>query len=441
MKKFLKVLGIIIGSIAAVYLIIFVINIFCAFSLRNYIETFDPVDYSGIDRIVPVKEDGFYTFTTDEDLRIMYFTDIHIGGGFWSYKRDKKAVEEITLMMQKEKPDLVLLGGDNTYCLPGFGWNGGFTFNNGMTAKTVATLFNHAQVYYSLVFGNHDTEAVDYADRQAIADIYMDQEFEYCIFDEMFTDLDAATKPSVTNQFILVKGTDGHISKVILLLDSNDYMSTSLYDMIAMHYDVIHDAQVYWVKDVISELSKKEGLPEGEYLKTLLFMHIPTGEYRVALDELIEEVKDDKGKVTEYRIKEDPHPDTEFVKGVWDDDKVYFGGLGNGIEPADEDILFEVLCDDMHTVEGIFTGHDHLNNVAVKYKGVYLCYNLSIDNSAYSGIEYSGLQRGCSVITVKPSGEWTHDFRNAYSYYGLSKDKYGIYMDHYLHPEWLRTLE
>lgn len=441
MKKLLKILAIVIASCAAVYLLIFVINVFCAMSLRNYIRSFDPVDYSGTDRLIPVREDGFYTFTTDKDLRIMYFTDIHIGGGFWSYKKDRKAVDEIISMMQKERPDLVLLGGDNTYCLPGFGWGGGFTFNNGMTAKTVATIFDHSQVYFSVVFGNHDTEAMDYYDRQSVADIYMDPQFEYCIFEEMYTDLDAATKPSVTNQFILVKGTDGHINKIILLLDTNDYISTSLYDMIAMHYDVIHDSQVYWARDMIKDLSAKEGLPEGEYLKALLFMHIPVGEYRVALDDLIEEEKDEKGKVVRYVTKKDPGPDTEFVKGVWDDDKVYYGGLGNGIEPADEDILFEVLCDENHMVEAMFTGHDHLNNVAVKYKDVYLCYNMSIDNSAYTGIARSGLQRGCSIITVSPDGGWTHEFKNAYKDYGLSADRYGVYLDRYLHPEWFRTVE
>ncbi len=441
MKKFLKILGIILGSIAAIYLIVFVLNLISSVFLRNYIKSFDPVDYTGVDRIVPVKEDGYYTFTTDDDLRIMYFTDIHIGGGLWSYKRDKKAVDEIISMMQIEKPDLVLLGGDNTYCLPGLGWNGGFTFNNGNTAKTVATIFNHSQVYFSLVFGNHDTEAVDYADRQSVANIYMDPKYEYCIFDEMFTDLDAKTKPSVTNQFMLVKGTDGHIRKIILLIDSNDYVDTSIGAMIGMKYDVIHDAQVEWAADTIRSLSEKEGLPRGEYLKTLLFLHIPPGEYRVALDDLIEEVKDEKGKVTAYKQKSDPGPDTVFVKGAWDDDKVYFGGLGNGIDPEKEDILFEKLCDEMGSVEAMFCGHDHLNNVAVEYKGVYLCYNLSIDNSAYTGIDKAGLQRGCSIITVKPSGEWTHEFKNAYLDYGLSADKYGVYTDKVLHPEWFRTVK
>ncbi len=442
MKKALKVLGIVFGSLAAVYLIFFVVNVLCNVFLRNYIRSFEPVDYTGEDRSVPVKEDGFYTFVTDEDLEVMYFTDIHIGGGFWTYKKDKKAIFEVMSMLQKEKPDLVILGGDNVYAVPGIGYGGGFTFNNKMVAKTVVTLFNHAGVYFSTVLGNHDTEAFDYSKRQSVGELYMSDQFEYSIFEEMFTDLDATTIPSVSNQFILVKNSAGHITKVILLIDSNDYVDTSLSASINQRYDVIHDAQVEWAAGVIKELSRKEGLPEGEYLKTLLFLHIPVGEYKVALDELIEEIPDNGAGGRRYVKREPAGENTEFVTGWWDDDKIYYGGLNNGIEPADEDCLFEVLCDDMHSVEAMFCGHDHLNNVSVKYKGVLLAYNYSIDNSAYKGINRAGLQRGASVITIRPDGSFEHVYKNTYLDYGIPTDKfYDVYLDRHLHPEWFRTVE
>ena len=75
-KKWFKRLCIVLGALVALYLILFVINVFCNLSLRKYIKTFDPVKYSA-DRIVPVKEDGYMTITTDKDLRIMHITDIH----------------------------------------------------------------------------------------------------------------------------------------------------------------------------------------------------------------------------------------------------------------------------------------------------------------------------------------------------------------------------
>ncbi|MBP5157080.1 MAG: metallophosphoesterase, partial [Treponema sp.] len=87
------------------------------------IKTFAPVEYSG-DRIVPVEENGYITITTDNDLRIMHITDVQLGGGFWTYKNDKKTIYEVITMLQKEKPDIVICGGDNTYCLIPPGYNG-----------------------------------------------------------------------------------------------------------------------------------------------------------------------------------------------------------------------------------------------------------------------------------------------------------------------------
>ena len=72
---------------------IVIVAVFCAASallvnygvslhLRHYINSFDPVDYSGVDRIVPEidEQTGYYTFTTDRELRVMMLTDIQLGG-------------------------------------------------------------------------------------------------------------------------------------------------------------------------------------------------------------------------------------------------------------------------------------------------------------------------------------------------------------------------
>ena len=65
-------------------------------------------------------------------------------------------------MLQKEKPDLVILDGDNTFAVPGPVYNGGVTLNNYMAARDVIQIFNHEGVDFSTVFGNHDTEVFDY---------------------------------------------------------------------------------------------------------------------------------------------------------------------------------------------------------------------------------------------------------------------------------------
>lgn len=441
-KKWFKRLCIILGSIVAVYLLLLLINFCVNLSLRNYIKTFEPVKYSE-DRIVPAKEDGYITITTDRELKIMHITDFHIGGGFWSYRNDKKSIYEVITMLQKEAPDILILGGDNTYCVPGFGFNGGMTFNNLMVAKTVISVFDHEQVYFSTVFGNHDTESFDYADRQEVGDLYMSDYSDYCFFEQQFTDLDAKTVPSVSNQFVVVKNTKGEYVKLLLLIDSNAYESTSFMDSVKGKYDVIHEAQTKWAADTVKELSKKAGLPDGEYLKTICFMHIPTGEYRTAVDELITEVKDEKGKIIDYVQNDATGSDTVFVEGVWDESICYGGRNREGVAPNDADNFFEVMAEEMGTLEAVFCGHDHVNNAVVLYKDVMLAYGYSIDNEAYGNkVRYSGIQRGATVITLNPDGSFGQQHKNAYLDYGVDQHKFfDVYLDHALYEDDLRTVE
>ena len=51
---------------------------------------------------------------------------------------------------------------------------------------------------------------------------------------------------------------------------------------------------------------------------------------------------------------------------------------------------------ELGSTQGMFFGHDHLNNFSLTYKGVTFTYGLSVDYLAY------GADRGCTIITVKP---------------------------------------
>ena len=70
------------------------------------------------------------------------------------------------------------------------------------------------------------------------------------------------------------------------------------------------------------------------------------------------------------------------------------------------------------STQGMFCGHDHLNNFSINYKGIRLSYGYSIDYLAYSGIMKFGLQRGCTVIHVLPDGSFDCHLENYY------QDKY-----------------
>ena len=399
------------------------VNYAVSLSLRHYIRSFDPVDYSDTERTLPEynTQKGYYCFDTDGDLKIMFLTDIHLGGGFFRAAADRKTVREIIAMLQKEKPDLVILGGDNSFAVPGPLYRGGGTLNNRMAGRDVIEIFNHEGVYFTTVFGNHDTEVFGYTGRQKLANMYMDTDFEYCIFDENFTD--GGDLPAVTNQIILVRNTKGDITKALLLLDSNAYVDDSIQAVLDWNYDIIRDSEVRWAERSL----KKLGDPE-----TVAFFHIPTSEYRIAYEDLAANGFRDTGT-------------TKYIKGVWDEkmdatvhSRIWHGGIMNKDVPlADIDSFFETLGPDgMDVLEACYCGHDHVNNVWVNYRGVDLVYGYSIDNIAYKDIERSGLQRGATIITISPDGSRTTEYKNAYLDYGIPTSFRGrkIYTDRYLYP-------
>lgn len=414
-NKFLKVLviiGLVLLGLIGTRLILTNIS---TLLLRSYIRSIGRCEYTN--QIVPYKDtEGYYTLRSDEDINIMVISDIHIGGGPFSIKKDRKTIYEVMTMVKAEKPDLVILAGDMTFAVPALLFNGGGTFNNKMVASNVMYMFKTLGVYYTVAFGNHDTESFDYYDRDRIGKEY--SKADYCIFESNFDGY------GVTNQCILLKDNNGKIKKVLMVIDSNDYVDTSLRASINWLYDTIHDEQVEWAKQTIETLSSKE----GHLLKSLFFFHIPIGEFETAYREL---------KANDFNDT----VDTKYIEGVWDEEvseemggRIWYGGCQyTEVDPRDNDKLFEELGPEgLGSMEAIFVGHDHTNNVTVSYKGVLLSYGYSIDNLAYTDLAKYGLQRGATVVTVKNDGSFSQVHKNAYLDYGVEKDKfYDINLDEY----------
>ncbi len=429
-----RTLAWIVGVPAALWLLLLAVNWGFSLSLRSYIRGFAPVEY-GADRVVPEYDAalGHYAVTApaDRGLRVMLLSDVHLGGGCWSAKKDRKTVYEIVAMLQSEKPDLVILLGDNTFAVPGPVYNGGGTLNNAMAAKDVLEIFEHEGVYFTTVFGNHDTEAFGYTDRVHLGRTYADAKYRYCVFRSEFSDAEAP-RPSVSNQFLAVKNADGGVERLLLMLDTNDYIDGSIAATVNWRYDVIHPAQIAWAQREVLELSTKAGLAGNETLKTLCFFHIPIGEYETAYRELAANGFADAG-------------DTEYVEGVWDEEvsesmggRVWFGGCYRTDEdPAALDGFFEAMGPDgLDTLEACFCGHDHVNDALVRYRGVLLGYNRSVDNLAYTGIDRVGAQRGCTILTLR-GGEWSYERKNVYADCGADASRFvPVSPDARLYPDW-----
>ncbi len=386
-KGLLKVLAIVLCACLVFGCINIVINKFYNKNKIEYAASFEPVQIEN--QLVPEKDsDGNWTFTTDRELKIMHLTDIHLGGGWLSGKLDTMALNAVAKMISVEKPDLVIATGDIAYPAP----YETMSLNNLPPHTAFATLMESLGVYWTVTFGNHDSEFYSPYDREEISEFYSNPDFKYCLYQD---NLDLY---GCGNSVINVKNSQGIITQSIFTIDSNAYVGDGLIDMLAWAYDNIHEDQIAWYKstviknnqynqNLIATLDNKDELSKKfEKLNTLLFFHIPVAEYGDAWFEYLE----------------NGYKDTENAKLIYGT----AGESGDVVYSSEiSDTLFETMLE-LGGKHGTFVGHDHVNNFSFDYKGIRLTYGMSIDYLAYFRIHKLGSQRGCTIITVKPDGSF-----------------------------------
>lgn len=395
-KVFLKVLMIIVLVIIACFAVLAIISQIGIKSNENFISSISPVEYE-VQLQPQLDDDGNYYFETDKDLKIMQLTDVHIGAGFMSTKKDALAINAVASMIKEEKPDLVVVTGDIAFPVP---FQAG-TFNNKSSAKLFAKLMDQLGVYWCLSFGNHDTEAYSYFSRKQISKFYENEKYRYCLFQEGSKDVDG-----YGNYVIKVKNTQGKITQALFMLDSHSYVDGDYFGIL-WKYDCIHENQIDWYENTLIEFQKQNN---GEMPKSLCFFHIPLKEYQTAW----------------YEYRDNGYKDTEDVKLIYGN----AGESGNVVYSGEGNNGFFDKAKELGSTQGFFCGHDHLNNFSLEYKGIRLSYGYSIDYLAYSGISTQGLQRGCTVITVSPNGEFSSKLENYYQEkYQPEREKEQVTMD------------
>lgn len=387
-KKKCKLKNVLLSLLAAVIIIacvIVVANTVTVNSLVDFAESFQNVAKENA--LQPeTDESGCRTFTTDEEFKVMQLTDIHIGGGFLSASKDKSALTAVATMIEKAQPDLVVVTGDIAFPVP---YAAG-TFNNKSGAKIFASLMESLGVYWTVVFGNHDTESYSYFDRETMSEFYSDPDYKYCLYSSGPEDVDG-----YGNYVIKVKNSEGVITQGLVCMDSHAYTDGDWLG-IFWKYDNLHENQIEWYKEQIEEMnSANEALGSEETVKTMVFMHIPLTEYKDALTEFAEAGYEDTDNV-------------KYHYGIaGETGKVVYHGMH-------EDNFFETALS-LGSTKAIFSGHDHYNNFSLEYKGIRLTYGYSIDYLAYSGVSKEGSQRGFTDIVISPDGSFDCTAVNYYS--------------------------
>lgn len=398
-KIVLRVLAIILAVIVAFTCITAIITVITLKANVNKAHKFPAV---GSELKFEEKENGNWNIYTDKELKVIQFTDTHFGGGWLSAKKDAMAMNAVAAMISAEKPDFVIFTGDMAYPVP---FQAG-TANNKSGAKLLAELMETLGVYWTVSYGNHDTESYSLYDRKEITDFYA--QYPHCLARKGDIGVDG-----YCNQVFRIINSDGIITRMLFTVDSHSYVDGDIFGIL-WKYDNIHENQIVWYRNSINKtnvLNKKaftaldqsikdekykDGLPDT--IPSSVFLHVPLEEYKIAWNEYVE---------NGYKDTEN----TKYTFGVaGESGKVVYPGIYS-------DNFFETMLS-LGSTDSVFCGHDHLNNFSVNYKGINLTYSYSVDYLAYMGISKLGSQRGCTVITIAPDGTINYTPENYY------QDKY-----------------
>lgn len=322
------------------------------FSLGAEIQRLTPVNTENL----PISYDeatGVYTIVRpkDRDLRILQLTDVHLSCGIFTAAQDKNAVLACQKLIEKTKPDLVIVTGDLSYPIGPLTLN----LNNQLPITTFALMMDQLNVPWAFVYGNHDTEKTAIASSGELNQMLCRQYANRKPGDGRQL-LMANVQPDIYgryNQYIRIENEAGEPERLLFLMDSNAYTSQG--------YDSIHEDQVRWY----------EAVSETWPVPSFLFLHIPFREYRDAAQAI------DAGD-----------PGAEYLFGL-NREPVH--------TPAVPSRIFDALVS-RGTTQAVFCGHDHLNTLGVRYRGIDLVYGMSIDYIAYPGIQQSHDQRGATLI-------------------------------------------
>ena len=367
--------------------------------MHKYIDSFGKVEMDA--QLTPeLDEYGNWCFVTDGDFKIMQITDVHIGGGCLSRSDDKKAFNAIAAMIAYEKPDLVISTGDMASAYPHSG-----TLNNRYAHEYFARFMENLGVYWTVSFGNHDSEAYNLYDRAEVAKMYSREanDYKYGLFSAGPEEISG-----YGNHVINVKNSDGIVTQCLIMIDTHAYTEDDPFGL-EWDYDYVKEDQIEWYRNVVNTYSAdnqaqisvlENGADYSEHttVKSLAFFHIPLLEVYDAYHEYV----NNGSQNTE---------DCKFIKGnPGEKDPVVFPS-------KTKTALFDTMVE-LGSTQGFFYGHDHLNNFVMEYKGIIMSYGYSIDYFAYGGIDKYGYQRGCQMITVHQDGSFDIVHENYY------QDKY-----------------
>lgn len=298
-------------------------------------------------------------FNEDGKLKIIHLTDTHL-----SDSNVDDTVRLISLALDCEKPDVVMLTGDIA-----------MDENREEHIIKLMTVFEERNIPVAVTFGNHDSESGDYTREEMMA--------FYNAFSCSISIDDGDALPWCGTYVVPVLASNSDKVKFNLwVFDSGDYDSEG-------HYSNVSEEQVKWYTEKSKEMEEEN----GEKINSLVFQHIIVPEIYEALS---------RSKTDGlYKV---PH--------MYDDGYYYYFNP----EMENTGLIREQMCCGYYNhgqfdamvergdVLGMFFGHDHTNSFSVKYKGINITNSIA---SRYQRDAFS-TQYGYRIIEVDEKDTTTY---------------------------------
>lgn len=298
-------------------------------------------------------------FNSEGKLKILHIADPHLANDRYF----DSSIWVIANACDIEKPDLVVLTGDNTkpYEDPA---------ETKKIINALMNIFESRNIPVAVTFGNHDSEAGP----MTRADI---MEY-YSTFSCVITgDKANGFKNCATFNVPVLASDSDDVKFNLWVFDSGDYDEDE-----PRHYDRVRTEQIEWYKETAAKLKEENG---GETVNSLVFQHIIVPEIYDVLE------KSDSKKP--FSVKHIYNEDEYYM---FDAEQTNYGMLNEKPCPGYyNDGQFDALVEN-GDVLAMFTGHDHTNAFGVRNQNIDI---YTSPMTRYKGLAYT-TQYGYRVIEI-----------------------------------------
>ena len=209
----------------------------------------------------------------DGKFKVLQVSDMHLSTGLGVCRdefpptkhcdADPRTMEFVSEVLDSEKPDLVVLSGDQV--------NGETAQDAQSTMFKMADIFVSRNIPYALIFGNHDDEgSLSRVDLMTLAES----------LPLSLAESGPATVDGTGNYIVevLARGTSHHSALTLYLLDTHSYSPDEAH---YKGYDWLKPSQISWFRERARSLRNDDSHRSyAHHHLDMAFVHIPLPEYR-----------------------------------------------------------------------------------------------------------------------------------------------------------------